>query len=186
MLGADDPSTLLIRYRIAEEMAAQGDRAGADAEFRDVLAAELRAAGADDPSTLLIRYRIAAEMAAQGDHAGAEAEYRAVLDTQTRVLGAEHPETLAARHRIAEREGGARGITPGPKPNTAPSSTPKPGSSVPSTPPPKGPNGCSTACTDTKRKGIAKGRKGIAKGSDSRARAGSISVPPETEFGQRH
>ena len=36
---------------IAQEMAARGDHAGAEAEFRDVLAARLRVLGPDHPST---------------------------------------------------------------------------------------------------------------------------------------
>ena len=60
-------------------MAARGDHAGAEAEYRDVLAAELRVLGPDHPDTLATRHQIAREMAARGDHAGAEAEYRDVL-----------------------------------------------------------------------------------------------------------
>ena len=39
MLGPDHPDTLTTRHEIAYEMAARGDHAGAEAEYRDVLAA---------------------------------------------------------------------------------------------------------------------------------------------------
>ena len=82
-------------------MAAQGDHAAAEAEFRDVLAAGLRVLGPDHPYTLATRHEIARMMAARGDHAGAEAEYRDVLAAQLRVLGPDHPDTLVTRHEIA-------------------------------------------------------------------------------------
>ena len=72
-------------------MAEQGDHAGAEAEYRDVLAAKLRVLGPDHPATLATRHSIADEMAAQGDHAEAEAEYREVLAAQQRVLAPTTP-----------------------------------------------------------------------------------------------
>ena len=79
-------------------MAALGDHDGALAEYRDVLAAQLRVLGPDHPSTLTTRHQVAREMAARGDHAGAEAEYRDVLAARLRVLGPDHPATLTTRH----------------------------------------------------------------------------------------
>ena len=76
MLGPDHPSTLATRHQIARMMAARGDHAGAEAEYRDVLAAELRMQGPDHPDTLTTRHEIARMMAARGDHAGAEAGRR--------------------------------------------------------------------------------------------------------------
>jgi plasmid stability protein len=86
-------------------MGARGDHAGAEAEYRDVLAAELRVLGPDHPSTLTTRHEIARMIAAQGDHAGAEAEYRDVLADKVRVLGPDHPSTKATASWL-----------PGPKP----------------------------------------------------------------------
>ena len=74
-------------------MAARGDHAAAEAEYRDVLAAELRVLGPDHPDTLATRHSIAREIAARGDHAAAEAEYRDVLAARLRVLGPDHPDT---------------------------------------------------------------------------------------------
>jgi hypothetical protein len=51
VLGPDHPSTLIMRHQIAVEMAAQGNHAAAQAEFRDVLAAKLQVLGPDHPST---------------------------------------------------------------------------------------------------------------------------------------
>ena len=77
-------------------MAARGDHAGAEAEYRDVLAARLRVLGPDHPDTLTTRHQVAWEMAARGDHAGAEAEYRDVLAARLRVQGPDHPSTVSA------------------------------------------------------------------------------------------
>ena len=82
----------------ARYQAEQGFHAAAEAEFRDVLAAQLRVLGPDHPDTLATRHSIALEMAERGDHAAAEAEYRDVLAARLRVLGPDHPDTLATRH----------------------------------------------------------------------------------------
>ena len=47
-------------------MAAQGNHAAAEAEFRDVLAARLRVLGPDHPETLTTRHSIAQEIAGRG------------------------------------------------------------------------------------------------------------------------
>ena len=41
----------MTRYRVAVEIAARGDHAAAEAEFRDVLAVELRVLGPEHPLT---------------------------------------------------------------------------------------------------------------------------------------
>ena len=48
-LGPDHPDTLIVRFNIAREMAARGDHAGAEREFRDVLPAPGAKAGAGSP-----------------------------------------------------------------------------------------------------------------------------------------
>ena len=60
-------------------MAERGDHAGAEAEYRDILAARLHVQGADHPDTLTTRHEPARMMAKRGHHAGAEAELRDVL-----------------------------------------------------------------------------------------------------------
>jgi hypothetical protein len=87
-------------------MAERGDHAGAEAEFRDVLAARLRVLGRGHRSTLNTRHEIAAQMAARGDHAGAEAEFRDVLAAEVRVLGAEHPYTRRPPNGLRILNGG--------------------------------------------------------------------------------
>ena len=95
-------------FSIAQEMAARGDHAGAEDQFRNVFAARQRTLGPDHPDTLLARFSIAQEMAARGDHAGAEDEFRGMLPHLRRTLGPDHPDTLLARFSIA-REMAARG-----------------------------------------------------------------------------
>ena len=113
MLGPDHPDTLTTRHEIADVMADRGDHAGAEAEYRDVLAARLRVLGPDHPARWPPGTRSPGVMAARGDHAGAEAEFRDVLAVEVRVLGADHPSTLATRHDIAcemaDRGGPRRG-----------------------------------------------------------------------------
>jgi hypothetical protein len=46
--------TLITWHRIARVTAVRGDHAGAEAEFRDVLAAKSRALGHDHPDTLVL------------------------------------------------------------------------------------------------------------------------------------
>jgi hypothetical protein len=74
-------------------MARRGDYAGAEAVYRDVLAAESRVQGAEAPHTLSTWNAVARMMAERGDHAGAEAEFRKVLAARLRVLGPDHPST---------------------------------------------------------------------------------------------
>jgi serine/threonine-protein kinase len=102
-LGPDHPDTLATRISIAREMAACGDHAGAEEEFRDVFAARQRKLGSDHPDTLIARFNIAQQMAARGDHAGAEEEFRDVFAARQRKLGPDHPDTLIARFSIAQQ-----------------------------------------------------------------------------------
>ncbi len=71
-LGRDHPDTLVAWFSIAQEMAARGDHAGAENEFRGMLPHLRRRLGPDHPDTLATRFSIAREMAARGDHARAE------------------------------------------------------------------------------------------------------------------
>ena len=101
VLGPDHPDTLATRHQIAREMAERGDHAAAEAEYRDVLAAQAAGARPRPPG-----------------HAGHPApdrpwrwpsegitprrgRFRDVLAAQLRVLGPDHPDTLATRHQIA-------------------------------------------------------------------------------------
>jgi serine/threonine protein kinase len=102
-LGADHPDTLATRFRLAQEMAASGDHAGAEGEFRAVFAARQRNLGPEHPETLMVRFSIAQETAARGNHAGAEEEFRGLLTGLRRRLGPDHPDTLAAWFSIAQQ-----------------------------------------------------------------------------------
>ncbi len=81
-------------------MAARGDHAGAEDEFRDVLPHLERRLGPDHPVTLVLWSSIAREMAARGDYAGAGAQFRNLLPHLERRLGPDHPDTLAAAEWI--------------------------------------------------------------------------------------
>jgi tRNA A-37 threonylcarbamoyl transferase component Bud32/tetratricopeptide (TPR) repeat protein len=104
----DHPDALAARFSLAQQLAAQGDHAEAEAEFRHVYRARRRALGPGHPDTLVARFGFAQEMAARGDHARAEEEFRRTLPYQRRSLGQYHPDTLATRCSIA-REMAARG-----------------------------------------------------------------------------
>jgi hypothetical protein len=77
-------------------MAARGDHAGAEDEFRAVLPHLEQRLGLDHPATLTLWFSIAREMAAGGDHAGAGREFRGMLPYLRRRLGPDHPHTRAA------------------------------------------------------------------------------------------
>ena len=102
-LGPDHPGTLATRFSIAREMAACGDHAGAEEEFRGVFEGRQRALGPDHPDTLIARFSIAQQMAARGDHGGAEEEFRGAFEGRQRALGPDHPDTLIARFSIAQQ-----------------------------------------------------------------------------------
>jgi Tetratricopeptide repeat len=95
-LGPDHPDTLATRFAIAREMAARGDHAGAEKEFRDVLPHLERKLGRDHPVTLILWFSIARQMAARGNYAGAEGEFLDMLPHLRRKLGPDHPDFLAA------------------------------------------------------------------------------------------
>ena len=71
ILGPDSPGALRTRRSLAREIAALGDHAAAEAEYRAVLEAETRILGPDHPETLITRHWFAHEIAALGDHAAA-------------------------------------------------------------------------------------------------------------------
>jgi hypothetical protein len=104
-LGADHPDTLATRFAIAREMAARGDHAGAEKEFRDVLPHLERKLGRDHRVTLILWFSIAREMAARGDYAGAEEEFLDMLPHLRRKLGPDHPDSLAAAEWIERIQG---------------------------------------------------------------------------------
>jgi len=102
-LGPDHPDTLATRFSIAREMAACGDHAGAEEEFRAVFAGRQRKLGPYHPETLIAQFSVAQQMAARGNHAGAEEEFRAVFVARQRQLGPDHRDTLIARFSVAQQ-----------------------------------------------------------------------------------
>src|SRR6202167_3151875 len=101
-LGPDHPDALAARFGLAQEMAAQGDHARAEEEFRGMLPHQRRSLGQYHPDTLATRCSIAREMAARGDHAGAEQEFRDVLAYLQRKPGLDHPVTVILWLNIAK------------------------------------------------------------------------------------
>jgi hypothetical protein len=117
-LGPDHPDTLATRFSIAREMAAQGDHAEAEDEYRDVLPHLERRLGPDHPITLVLWSSVAREMAARGDYAGAEAQFRDMLPFLQRRLGPGHPDTRAATEWIEYIQGKKENPDSGPPPGT--------------------------------------------------------------------
>jgi len=102
-LGPDHPDTLATRFSIAREMAACGDHAGAEEEFRAVFTARQRKLGADHRETLIAQFSMAQQMAARENYAGAEEEFRGLLPRLRRRLGPDHPDTLATWFSVAQQ-----------------------------------------------------------------------------------
>jgi serine/threonine-protein kinase len=102
-LGPDHPDTLATRFSIAREMAACGDHAGAEEEFRAVFTSRQRKLGPDYRETLVAQFSMAQQMAARGNYAGAEEEFRAVFTSRQRKLGPDHRETLIAQFSMAQQ-----------------------------------------------------------------------------------
>lgn len=105
---SNDADTIDARVNLAFEMAAQGNHADAEKEFRAVykLCQDLEPLGEErHSSTLHSRYNMADQMGLQGKYLEAEKEFRAVWEILRRadVLGEEHPDTLRARSKMAEQ-----------------------------------------------------------------------------------
>jgi hypothetical protein len=81
---------------MAQQMAARGNYAGAEEEFRAVITSRQRKLGPDHPVTLIAWFSMAQQMAARGDEARAAEEFRDMLPNLQRKLGPDHPNTLAA------------------------------------------------------------------------------------------
>jgi hypothetical protein len=107
--GPDDPDPSRSWFGVADQLAARGDHAGAEREFRHALPKLRRSLGPDHPATLTAWFGIARELAARGDHAGAEKEFRYMLPYLRRKLGPDHPSTLTVNKWIdyieAEKDG---------------------------------------------------------------------------------
>ena len=78
-----------------------GQPALAAAQFRDLLADELRVLGPDHPETLIARGNFAYWVSEAGQPALAAAQCRDLLADCQRVLGPDHPHTLTARSNLA-------------------------------------------------------------------------------------
>jgi len=99
LLGPEHLRTLWTRHEIARMRAAQGDYAGAESEFRDVLAGRMQRLP-EHPDTLDTRLELARVMAAKGDLERARAEFQDVLTAKIRVFGPDHPSTALTAREI--------------------------------------------------------------------------------------
>jgi serine/threonine protein kinase len=105
-LGPDHHDTLAARFNVAQQMAARGNHAAAEEEFRGLLTGLRRRLGPNHPDTLATWFSIAQQQAARGDDAGAEKEFRYMLPHLRSRLGADHPVTLIAWFSIAQQLAG--------------------------------------------------------------------------------
>ncbi|MET9226537.1 tetratricopeptide repeat protein [Lentzea sp. NPDC003310] len=100
-LGPDDYYTLSTRYNLGIWLDATGDRAGAIAEYEQLLADRIRVFGPDHRDTLVTRSRLLGWRAESGDLPEAPSELDRLVKDFTRVLGADDSDTLVARNRLA-------------------------------------------------------------------------------------
>ena len=119
-------------YMAARYQAAQGFHAVAEAEFRDVLAAQLRVLGPDHPDTLTTRHRIACGDGRAGGSRRSRGRVPGRTGRPAAGAGPDHPDTLATRHQIAE-EMAERGDHAAAKPSTGTYWPPGCGCSAPTT-----------------------------------------------------
>jgi Tetratricopeptide repeat len=107
VLGAEHPTTMRDRHKLAYWTGQTGD----SAEARDLLAGLLpiqeRILGAEHPETLTTRLQLARIAGRAGDWAAARRMFAELVPIQERVLGAEHPDTLLARSYLARHTGQA-------------------------------------------------------------------------------
>jgi len=83
------------------------DHAGAEEQFRHVLAVGTRTLAHEHPDTLIVRYRIAREMAAPATTPGRKIVFRGVLPQPGSAgRGRHHPYALPARFGFARGDGG--------------------------------------------------------------------------------
>jgi len=86
-----------VQFNHGEALYQEGDYAGAEKEFRAVLAVRERILGPEHPATLISRNNLAVALGAQDKYAEAEREHRAVLAVEERMFGAKNPETATSR-----------------------------------------------------------------------------------------
>lgn len=101
-LGDEHPAHLAARCSQATMLRWQGDYAGAEKMYEEVLAIQRRVLGDAHPDTLRTRHNLAWVMASQNRYAEAELMHRQVLTDRGRVLGENHPDTLDTRLRLAQ------------------------------------------------------------------------------------
>eukprot|EP01047_Picozoa_sp_COSAG01_P040491 COSAG01_NODE_3413_length_6125_cov_26.475938_4_plen_337_part_00 len=100
-LGTTHAAAMTARNNYAATLAQLGDREGANAQMRRVIAASTQARGVSHPDTLTMRRNLAVGLAATGETEAAGREYEAVLAGRTVQLGADHRDTLWSKLELA-------------------------------------------------------------------------------------
>eukprot|EP01047_Picozoa_sp_COSAG01_P023270 COSAG01_NODE_1404_length_10443_cov_29.217517_1_plen_341_part_10 len=100
-LGTAHAAAMNARNNYAVTLAQVGDREGANAQYRRVIAASTQARGAAHPETLAYRGSLAVGLAQTGETEAAGREREAVLAGNTVQLGADHKDTLESKRELA-------------------------------------------------------------------------------------
>ncbi|WP_326950884.1 tetratricopeptide repeat protein [Amycolatopsis sp. NBC_01307] len=99
-LGNGHLTVLRLRHMLAWAVADQGDLAGAENLYRDVLRNRLRQLGPKHPDVLRCRHELAWIAGCGKEWAKAEKGYRAVLRDSAGVLDTDDPDILITRHEL--------------------------------------------------------------------------------------
>jgi eukaryotic-like serine/threonine-protein kinase len=101
-LGADDPSTFVVRANLAEAYRSAGRHAEAITMLEEILKRHEKVGGADNSDTLSARSNLAAAYASARRYDDAIALNREVLARRESKLGADHVHTLNSRNNLAD------------------------------------------------------------------------------------
>jgi hypothetical protein len=93
VLGAEHPSTLDTRNKLAEVLAAQTRFAEAEAEYRAVIILREKVLGVDHPDTLETCFDLANCLRSEGKLQEGRMFAQRAADGALKVLGPEHPDT---------------------------------------------------------------------------------------------
>ena len=100
-LGDDHPDTLQSIDAMGSMLALQGERASAEACFREAYEGRQRTLGPDDAATLASLNNLCTVLQDLGRFDEAEPMLHAVLKARRRVLGPESPDTIRSMHSMA-------------------------------------------------------------------------------------
>jgi tetratricopeptide (TPR) repeat protein len=96
-LGRDHPASFTAHHRLAQVLSDQGQDAGAERLYRQLLDDERRVLGEKHSAILATRHDLAWIIECQGRYREAEDMYQRLISDQEQALGAGDPGTLATR-----------------------------------------------------------------------------------------